>query len=334
MTRIDQSVWEALLSDPPSGQQIHSRLAIPELSERVYCAIDAERRRHLLVVSDGLDDSFDDRQSRGISVVTRELLTNDGGCTQYIDLVCQDPRGHSFLDLVGGALAESVRRKGEPGAPAVRQEIAKWRRFWGSAPSEMLSVEEQLGLFAELWFIAFWVMPFVDALEAVRRWTGPLGARHDFEWLSRAVEVKATCSQVGRIHRINGLDQLVPPTGGELYLYSLKLRQTSTATNCLPTIVSYCLSLLKSDIDATTAFETSLLHAGYDSRHADSYKSLTLEVVNELLFPVCGEFPRLVPEFVACPGLGAIERLEYDINLAAYERLAVQTRQSAGELLI
>src|SRR5207245_778158 len=99
---------------------------------------------------------------------------------------------------------------------SVARVFARWRRFWGQLPQHLLSREQQLGLFAELWFLNVWLLPRVDAAEAVTRWRGPFGARHDFEWPTRSVEVKVTTSTRGPIHYIHGLDQLVPPDGGNL----------------------------------------------------------------------------------------------------------------------
>jgi hypothetical protein len=44
----------------------------------------------------------------------------------------------------------------------------------------------------------------------------------------------------GRIHRINGRDQLAPPELGELLFFSLRLHEEGGATNTLPSVIAAC----------------------------------------------------------------------------------------------
>src|SRR5262249_35908769 len=154
------------------------------------------------------------------------------------DMMCEEQAGHEAFDLVGGEIAARLATGRERAPEVVARVLAKWRRFWSQLTTPALSREEQLGLFAELWFLSVWLLPRVGAVEAVRRWRGPSAARHDFEWPGHSVEVKATTSTRGRIHRIHGLEQLAPPEQGELLFFSLRLREEGGATNTLPSLVA------------------------------------------------------------------------------------------------
>ena len=67
----------------------------------------------------------------------------------------------------------------------------------------------------------------------------------------------------GRVHRINGLNQLAPPENGELMFFSLRLREEGGASNTLPALVGTCRSLLEADAEALSGFESALVQVGY-----------------------------------------------------------------------
>src|SRR5262249_35690013 len=154
-------------------------------------------------------------ESRGLSVHTRELVVSARHPARYLDITCQDALGHPVLDMIGQELLESLRPPDCRPADVVRRVLARWRRFWSLMPRSLLSRSDQIGLFGELWFLRVWLLPHAGPA-AIDRWRGPAGSRHDFEWPGRSMEVKATASTRGLIHRINGVDQLLPPEGGDL----------------------------------------------------------------------------------------------------------------------
>ncbi len=172
----------------------------------------------------------------GVAVITRDLVVQGQLPERFLDIECLDVAGHSVLDLMGVELAEELKDEGKQPADVVKQVLARWRRFWGQIPQQMLSKQELLGLFAELWFLDVWILSRFGS-DAIKFWRGPWGSRHDFEWPDKSVEVKATTNSRGRIHRINGLDQLEKISGTDLYLFSLSLREEGGAQNTLPGLV-------------------------------------------------------------------------------------------------
>lgn len=322
MSRLAPEVW-ARLGQVPHGERLVARLAAPDVTDRLAAALYAEGQRHLLLTLRPGDAAHDDRESRGVSVTTRELSLAEQAAERFIDLICCDAAGHDAFDLVGGELADRLATGAETPAEIVARVLAKWRRFWGQLPRQMLSRESQLGLFAELWFLSVWLLPRVGATEAVARWRGPFGARHDFEWPGRSVEVKATTSTRGAIHRINGIEQLAPPEAGDLLFFSLRFREEAGATSSLPTLIAACREQMIADSDALTRFETAVTQAGYSPIYEDEYARLHLRVVAEALYQVHGGFPRLTPAQLTAGVPGGIERVEYDINLGGFDHLRI-----------
>ena len=197
MSAIDPGVWKQIESSRPVGDELIGRPASPDATPRLLAAIDSRGRRHLLVSLMAEEKAFQDGSSRGLTIATQELTLRAGDAERYIDIACEDASGHPMLDLIGGELAGRLAGGGSSPAESVERVLAKWRRFWGRLPQQLLSHEAQLGLFAELWFLAYWLIPAVGISNAVRMWRGPHGARHDFERTGLSVECKGTASTGG-----------------------------------------------------------------------------------------------------------------------------------------
>jgi hypothetical protein len=321
VNHIDPQVWTRLANEQVQGETLWARRVASEVTDRLVGALDADGKRHLLVLLRNGEAEMQDSQSRGVGVVTRELAVPGHEAGRYLDITCHDPAGQEAFDLIGGELAERLSSGRETAPECVLRVLAKWRRFWGQLPRQILSREDQLGLFAELWFLSVWLIPRVGTADAVGRWRGPFASRHDFEWVARSVEVKATTSTRGRIHRINGLDQLAPPEWGELLFFSLRLREEAGTTNTLPSIVVACRAQLESDPDSLSRLESALAQVGYSHLHDEEYAKLRVRVIEEGLFRVRDDFPRFTVSRLSSGVPPGIERVEYEINLSGFDHL-------------
>lgn len=335
MTRIASDVWVHLEQTKPTGDNLTARPAVSGARTRLHCAIDSEGRRHFLIALHVDELDFRDTQSRGLIVVTRDLVVHGEPVARYLDIQCMDATGQDAFDLIGGELVTELSRIGSSPAESVKRVLARWRRFWGQLPQVFLTREELLGLFAELWFLFVWLYPVVGISEAVGRWRGPFGSRHDFEWTKKSVEVKASTSSRGRIHKINGIDQLLPPEDGRLLFFSLHLREEAGAVNTLSALINSMLEQLDSDNDALNRFETALVRTGYSPAHNEEYSKIHLRVVEQGLFAVRDNFPRLTPQQFPAGIPAGIERVEYEINLNTFDHLRVARQPSeAGSYLV
>lgn len=318
MSAINPEVWERLGGSVPRQESLLARRAVPGETDRLLAAVDVEGRRHLLVLLTDQDEALSDRGARGVSAATRELEVPGSELGRYIDLTCLDPAGRNAFDLVGGEIAVGLVDGTMPPAAVVQHVLSKWRRFWGQPPREILSREAQIGLFAELRFLVDWLLPATSPAEASMRWRGPHGSRHDFEWTGRAVEAKGSASVRGAVFQIHGLDQLDPPESGDLLLYGLHLREQGGASLTLPGLVSEALRGVESDDSALASAERCLDRAGYSPHHDDEYGAVAWRVVDEALYPVTGDFPRLGASLLI-EGLPAgVREVSYSVDLNGY----------------
>ena len=287
MTNPDEEVWSKLSRDMPFGSEITTRVAFPDLSEIVLAAIDSSGNRHFLIPILASEDEIIDSESRGISVNTSDLRIKGNGqvgiTSRYIDIVCADRVGFEGFNLVGRQITESMSAKGLTKAEAVRKVLARWRYFWGRIPSNLLSKEQIIGLFSELWFMRYWLLPHNDKLRVVERWTGPRGGRHDFEFPNLSIEVKGTSIVDGRMHWIHGLEQLLPPENGELLFFSLKIREEANGLRDLSEMVMSCVEFLKEEPRVLDHFESVLASSGYSPAHDSEYEKMKFRIVDQIV---------------------------------------------------
>jgi hypothetical protein len=309
--------WDLLDAQPPPGERLTVRLAFPTVCRDVYIGIDAAHRRHVLVlVPQDETTELTERASRGIAVQTVEMTLDAGvGTAVYVEIACLEASGHAALDTVTSELVDALVSGASAGrVRTVQGVLAKWRRFWSGVPQNLLSREEQLGLFGEVWFLCKWLMPSVGPERAVMMWRGPAGARNDFEARGLGIEVKTT-ARVDGSHQVNGLEQLMEPSGGVLLLFSLMVRDESSAVDSLPTIVACARSALSDQPEALIRLEALLLAAKYDDAHASEYKGLKLRIRGQTLYRISERFPRLIPASFAGGVPAGVGNVTYELRL-------------------
>jgi hypothetical protein len=65
---------------------------------------------------------------------------------------------------------------------------------------------------------------------------------------------------------------------------------------------------------------------GYSPTHDEEYAKLRLRVVEEGLFQVRDDFPRLTGAQFTVGIPSGVERVEYEINLSGFDHLCIATR--------
>jgi hypothetical protein len=284
----------------------------------VLIALDAARRRHVLVqIPPGELGELAERTSRGIAVQTVELKPGGESVQRFVEIACLDAQGYAALDTIALELLDALEAGASIGRVRLVQNVlAKWRRFWSGVAQGMLSKEQQLGLFGELWFLNRWLAPVVGVERALKMWRGPAGARNDFETPGMAIEVKTT-GRVDGAHVIHGLDQLLEPPGGQLMLFSLLVRDEASGTESLPAQVAEARALIADDYALQSSFDALVYTAGYDDRLAAEYGKLLLRIRDTGLYKVTEGFPRLVPSSLSGGLPAGIGAIEYELRTEA-----------------
>jgi hypothetical protein len=318
MSNIPQATWDKLIK--ATGDRLVARLPFPDITHKLYCGIDSHSHRHILVLVGENDDSYHDSHSRGLKISTIEYTFVGESNQKFIDIECLDENGFDVLNLIGGEICDLLAEQINQPAFIVHNVISKWRRFWGNLPSSILSKEEQIGLFTELFFIYYWLLPTYGK-DAILYWKGPWGNRYDFEWGDKAIEVKGTTNVKGRIHTINGISQLECPLNGELFLFSASIREEVNAQDSLTYLVSECKNILTDNIDSINWFENGLIQAGYSSQFDEEYSKCKYHVIEQALFEVKDDFPRIIHSSFTNGVPSGVEKVVYEINLNTFNNL-------------
>lgn len=329
--------WDLLEAQPPNGERLTARLAVPSRCQDVYIAVDVACKRCVLVcIPDGEPDTLFERTSRGISVQTVEMkIDSTMEASTFIEIACLESSGYAALDIVTRELVEALVAGASIGRIRLVQSVlAKWRRFWSGIAQNLLSKDEQLGLFGELWFFSKWLLPSIGRDRAVSMWRGPIGARNDFEAMGLAIEVK-TSGRVDGGHQIHGLEQLLEPLGGALLLFSLLVREEASGVESLPRLVADLRASLVVDQALLIRFESILFAAGYEDAHAPEYEKAKLRVRGQGLYRVSEGFPRLIPASLSTGVPVGVGNVSYELRLdAAGQWLLSENPVAASKLLV
>lgn len=328
--------WDLLEAQPPDGQRLTARLAVPSRSQDIFIALDAAGRRYVLIkVPPGEPCALPERISKGIAIQTVEMSVGPGlDMVVFVEVACLEPSGYAALDVVTRELVEALGAGASIGRIRLVQSVlAKWRRFWSGVAQNFLPKEAQLGLFGELWFLSKWLLPSVGISRAVPMWRGPAGARNDFEVQGLGIEVK-TSGRVDGSHQVNGLEQLLEPANGALLLFSLSLREEASGTESLPRLVEDLRAALALDPVELIQFESMLLAAGYEDAHSPEYGKTKLRVRGQGLYRVTNGFPRLIPSSFQNGVPTGVSNVCYELRLeAAGAWLLSENAATAAKLL-
>lgn len=211
---------------------------------------------------------------------------------------------------------------------AVEETVERWRELLRS--QMLMSDEVQLGLYGELWLLKQLSAKFGDlALDA---WTGPHRQSHDFRIGNVEFEVKATRGNT-HVHVINGLNQLEPSGGRDLYLLSLRVELAGAGSG----------TTLPEEIFETGKILSKLAHMrflrllreayGYDPVHDSSYQTRLQLADSPRLIPVLDTCPRLTRDMLSQVPL--IERIGDVRYRANFEGLGIPQDDSMfSEILL
>lgn len=289
----------------------------------VWIARDHVMRQHLLVrVPDGVTVDINGTHGLSATVGRHRIPTQEDA--NYIDLVGLDQVPSATFAAVAADIAEeAVRADAHERRSQVIAALNRWRWFWGVDPTQ-LSATDVVGLFGELWFLIRWagVSP-----ESVRAWDASNGARHDFQWQARSVEVKATSRAGAILHTIQHLEQLADAETGQLYLYSLRVARDALAANTLNSLVEIATTALGGQPEAGADLLGKLGRRGYSPASRDQ-SAVPYRVIDEGLYTIGHDFPRLTRASFPDGLPNGVTNVSYrlDMSACAQWRIAVDPR--------
>lgn len=278
-----------------------------------WLALDHAAACHLLIEVPDRTDS-PSVETKGMSMAVTRHRVRSREAADYLDIACLDSAALDTFAVVAADMCNDLEAVDEDRrVSTVAETLSRWRWFW-NVSADGLSERDALGLFAELWFLDQWTGVSPHSVDA---WTGADGARHDFQWPDLSIEVKATSRRADGavVHTIQHLDQLADPERGTLYLFSLRVVRDRLAANTLPVLVDRCSGQLRSVGSTRDAFLRKVASRGYSPAH-HLLHSTAYRILDEHLYEVVGEFPRLTAASFADGLPGGIGDVSYKLQMA------------------
>ena len=196
----------------------------------------------------------------------------------------------------------------------------RWHRLLQGGRDKRLGDDEQRGLIGELVVLERHLLPALDPLDAVRCWTGPLEAPHDFEISRLHVEAKARGSATPRVV-ISSEHQLESGNAEMLFLHVTEVTTAAEGGRDALTVTDIAtrirVVLAGRDMAAVDTFEERLSAVGFD--WTDDYSDKSWVVGQEALYEVREGFPRITPVMVP----GGVGSVKYTISLPDCEGFRV-----------
>ena len=179
----------------------------------------------------------------------------------------------------------------------------RWHRLLQGDRNTRLSDEEQKGLIGELFVLERHLLPVLRAADAVRCWSGPLGAPHDFEISRIHVEAKARGASVPRV-TISSEFQLELSSADVLFLHVTEVMTAAEGTPNACTVTEIANRtrsvMAQDDMVAVELLEERLDAAGFD--WTADYSDKLWIVAGESLYQVRNGFPRITPAMYPAGG--------------------------------
>ena len=312
--------WKGI--DPPNGDTEISARRISETGTHawgLYWALDSQR--HCLLILQHRSEHLPSRslpRLRGLRVETQPAEEQSGE-RLIIRLTDGEQREvfHRFcMDVVD---ATRPSRTEEEAVERFLVRTWRWHHLLRGGGDARLSPEEQKGLIGELCVLERQLIPAIGPADAVRAWTGPIGAPKDFQVGWTGIEAKARSPHVPTV-RISSAEQL--DTGGtaRLFLHVVEVSETpgDPASVTITDVASRVRDTIAAlDMSAAIQFEERLNATGFDWN--DDYSDNPLLIGKISLYEVLEGFPRIAPPMFQ-PG---VEDVQYSVVLPRCERFRV-----------
>lgn len=225
--------------------------------------------------------------------------------------------GNIDLILFGALLDEVLMildsQKNSP-IEAIKSVLERWKHILSLDSDRVMPVNKLIGLMGELLLL--------DHLTRTRHpnilnnWVGPLGNRHDFEFVNNSIEVKSTTTKIGNEISVHGINQLEPYPGKKVSVLRVKF-EPDPAGISLPDLIK---CILKTEGVSTQSFNEKLLKVGYRHEFEKTYTELRFQPVEFQIIPVDSKFPRITKnDLQNLDVTSRILDIQYVVNVSGLE---------------
>ena len=329
---IFKEIEEAQVSSSVQSGVVYRRIH-PNSSCDLFVGIRKPLNTRLFVARfhvSAIPDVFDLPEFRSLEVIVHREFEGD---TEMLTATISSPQTvwNDIFTSLGEDIARAVSNASEESgaANAFRRRLQQWQVLLQRTGTAGLTVEQQQGLYGELWCLRELLLPHLEPEVAVRAWLGPESADQDFQFVSGvAVEVKTTRSAEPQTLAISSERQLDDASWKALFILHISLDRAHGAGETLPQAIDALTSMLAFTPGALAAMQDKLLTAGYLDLHTDRYRDVGYTIHTTHIYRVFDGFPRIVESDLA-PGVGHVR---YVISAAACLPFTANIETVAAEI--
>lgn len=205
---------------------------------------------------------------------------------------------NSLLDINNSEIALNI----------ISKRINYWKKLFGKFSTNLLTPQQQRGLFGELYFLNK-VLIENNHKQIINAWKAPNGTNQDFYTNAKAIEVKTSILNSQTI-KISNEYQLDTSGLDKLFIAFYKLYEFPDGTTLL-SLINDIRVFLNSDIDLLNVFNVKLINLGVFPELEDDYNEIGYRIRDEKYYNVTSEFPKITALMVN----ESISKISYGIDL-------------------
>ena len=169
-------------------------------------------------------------------------------------------------------------------------KINSWKNIFSRSVTDILTPDEQVGLYGELEFMKALINEGVPTHVAIDAWKGADAEDKDFQFNGNGVEIKSSIKQ-DKLIKISNIRQLDSSGFTNLYLYYFSFAKTTNGADTLPAQIDGIRNLLTGS-PYLEEFEAKLLNTGYNDADKENYTASYISTMEEV-YNITDKFPRL-----------------------------------------
>lgn len=290
-------IWENLSEDLrlKSNSLRIQRLIMRTGLYRAYAAIDTRTNKLMLLLEiPEKDRRYIDKfiEPDGLSVWTENSGQEKNGFVTCV-ISSTDVSKNDIFKVIADDIAITLIDVSEANqyTQILWNRLEKWKSFFKSKRSMLLSEKEIIGLIGEISFISELIDNNIQSV--IEMWNGPIKASQDFQTEKVGIEIKTTTSSLPKEISISNIAQLDVSTKDRIFISLYQVERNSHSGKTLPELIKEVERKL--DPSEISLLVSKLLCCGYFPEHEQEYKMKYLVRKNHL-FDVVGGFPRLTSD--------------------------------------
>lgn len=295
----------------PEGDELVRSVVVAQTTDQrpIRICVDRAGNRTLTVATTEDDQPELTSVDGALRTAVRELrFTSTGG--EHLSIECTTSELFDVFTELSSELVETLSNSERPACAAVEQ-LGRWRELLRTRSLPNLSLQQELGLFGELWVLSALVE---SASVNADMWTGPHHDSHDFDFGTKWAEVKTVGS--GRTtFTVHGLEQLDTSDGRSGHLVVLEVSESVEGVTIAEIVDALELAL------GPDALVEKLALCRWNRNHPDRRW-----LVDACLVADATEIPRLIPASLSSGVPAGISNVTYEVDVDSVATYATHGR--------